>query len=233
MAGLTKEHVRIIDYVTPQGVTTLRTTKGILFRMPNGETEMLHYTVSDWRGTRNFRANLRRNGIEYPGDYENKKSKKPPKKDSIEKVKSVLSDFNSDSVTTVEIYKKLKTIGTPANATTIQGVMLYLGYWHDYKKPDARTTFVWHPPIDPKEIVEPLEDMENLVEYADDTDDETDADTETVNVSTVAVTENALHNDGVEHWFVQLDGLDGSITIDQLRIIYMAAGFNLEVRLTR
>jgi Fe-S-cluster formation regulator IscX/YfhJ len=233
MAGFTQEHKRIVDYVTPQGVTTTRTTKGLLFRFPNGETEMLHYTVSDWRGTRNFRANLRRNGIEYPGDYSDRKNKKPPMKSSIERVKEALKDLDPDRVTTVQLHAKLTEHGQTMNTSTIQHVMIHLGYWHDYKPSKSRKTFVWHPPIDPKEIIEPVEDMKNLVEYADDTTDQTDANGETVIVSIPKETHIPMVIDDRNSWPVQLDHLDGTITIDQLRIIYMAAGLNVEMRVWR
>jgi hypothetical protein len=233
MAGLTQEHKRIIDYVTPQGVTTTRTTKGILFRFPNGDTEMLHYSVSDWRGTRNFRANLKRNGIEYPGDYANARKKNPPMKSSIERVREALKDLDPNRITTVDLHEKLKSQGQNMNTATIQQVMMHIGYWHDFKKPKSKQTFVWHPPVDPKEIIEPLEDMEDLVEYADDT---TDQDATTIEEIIVQANKDADREESLSTdnaWTVQLDLIDGNITIDMLRMLYMAAGLNVEMRVWR
>lgn len=240
MAGLTKEHVRIINYVEPQGVSVIRTTKGMLFRMPNGSTEMLHYTASDWRATRNFRANLRRNGIEYPGDYTDKKQKRPPYKESIEKVRAAINDLDADRVTTVQIAAK-----TGMGSGTIAHVMHHIGYWHEYKPNTSRKTFIWHPPIDPKEIVTPLEDME-LEEYIDPNEVEIVQELNYAQKALIemekekeqrkaAINEHGKYADTdsmevVKGWAVSLDDLDGSVTIDQLRMLYMATGLNVEIR---
>lgn len=69
MAGLSmKEIARIIEYVEPQGVSVTRTKKGLLLRLPNGKTEMVHFTNSDHRAFENQRARLHRAGIELPTD---------------------------------------------------------------------------------------------------------------------------------------------------------------------
>jgi hypothetical protein len=228
MAGFTQEHKRIVDYVEAQGVTVTRTTKGLLFRAPNNETTVLHWTESDWRSTRNFRANLKRMGIEYPGDYQRAGMKKPPMKSSVEKIQEALKDLDPNRVTTSELFKR-----TNVTTATITRVMLHLGWWHEYKKPKSTKPIVWHPPVDPKEVIEPVEDMKNLVEYADDTNDKTDANSTSLDISAVEAFSQAVHNTPDNSWPVQLDHLDGTITIDQLRIIYMAAGLNVEMRVWR
>jgi hypothetical protein len=215
MPGLTKEHVRVIKYLEPQGVTTTRTKDGLLFRMPDGGTEMLHYTQSDWRGTRNFRANLRRHGVEYPGDYQDRgKRRKPPYADSIAKVEAALADLNPDQVTTVEICKATGQI-----SSTVTHVMIHLGWWHDYKTPKSKQTFVWHPPFDPTEIVELVEDAEPEPEP------------ETRPVPGKPGVREFL--DSVESWTVDLATLDPTTTLGQLVKLYAASALHVEVRIWR
>jgi hypothetical protein len=229
MAGFTQEHKRIVDYVEAQGVTVTRTTKGLLFRAPNNETTVLHWTESDWRSTRNFRANLKRMGVEYPGDHSNDKKRKTPTKVSIERIQEALKDMDPNNVNGRELRQRVPNM----SIMTINSVMQYLGYWHEFKPKGSTRTTVWHPPYDPKEIIEPVEDMKNLVEYADDTTDKTDANSTSLDISAVEAFSQAVHNTPDNSWPVQLDHLDGTITIDQLRIIYMAAGLNVEMRVWR
>lgn len=70
MAGMSrKEIARLLDHVEPQGVTATRTTKGVMLRMPDGETTaMLHFTGSDVREQHNVRARLKRAGVTWPGE---------------------------------------------------------------------------------------------------------------------------------------------------------------------
>lgn len=69
MAGMSmKEIARIIEFIEPQGVGVTRTKKGLLLRLPNGDTDMIHFTNSDHRAYANTRARLRRAGIDLPTD---------------------------------------------------------------------------------------------------------------------------------------------------------------------
>ncbi|AYG02404.1 hypothetical protein D7I44_01865 [Gryllotalpicola protaetiae] len=63
-----KEISELVAYIEPQGVRTLRTKKGILLRLPNDETAMVHFTTSDVRAKDNLRTRLHRAGIECPDD---------------------------------------------------------------------------------------------------------------------------------------------------------------------
>lgn len=211
MPGLTREHLRIINYLEPQGVTVTRTTKGLLFRLPNGSTESLHFTQSDWRATRNFRAQLRRNGVEYPGDYSQAKSRKKPYKQSVEKITTALESWpEGERVTTVELCRRTGNM----TSSTVVHVMQSLGWWHDYKKPGSRQTYYWNPPIDPHEIVEELPEPEPVED---------------------PINRPALREflDTVDSWCVQLDGLDQTTTVAQLRALYAASGLNAELRVWR
>jgi len=194
-------------------VTTTRTTKGLVFRLPNGETESLHFTQSDWRATRNFRAQLRRNGLEYPGDYTRFKGRKgKPQSSTIEKLTEALADIDhapEAAVTTVELCSR-----TGLNSPAVVRGMQELGWWHDYRKPGARLTLVWHPPFDPTEVIEEIEP-------------------EPPTLSIVPDAPEREFIDSVDSFAVPLDELDPSTTISQLLALYRATGLACELRAWR
>jgi hypothetical protein len=59
---------RFIRSMEEQGVGVTRTTKGLLLRLPDGETTSLHFTNSDVRAPINLMARLRRAGVRHPDD---------------------------------------------------------------------------------------------------------------------------------------------------------------------
>jgi hypothetical protein len=59
---------RFVRSMEEQGVGVTRTTKGLLLRLPDGETTSLHFTNSDVRAPINLMARLRRAGVRHPDD---------------------------------------------------------------------------------------------------------------------------------------------------------------------
>ncbi len=59
---------RFIRSMEEQGVGVTRTTKGLLLRLPDGETTSLHFTNSDVRAPINLMSRLRRAGVRHPDD---------------------------------------------------------------------------------------------------------------------------------------------------------------------
>ena len=59
---------RFIRSMQDQGVGVTRTTKGLLLRLPNGETTTMHFTNSDVRAVDNLISRLRRAGVRHPDD---------------------------------------------------------------------------------------------------------------------------------------------------------------------
>ena len=69
MSGMSmKEIARLLDHVEPQGVRPTRTKNGILLRLPDGKTAMVHFTTSDVNARKALRATLKRSGITMPTD---------------------------------------------------------------------------------------------------------------------------------------------------------------------
>jgi hypothetical protein len=233
MAGLTQEHVRLINYLEPQGVTVTRTTKGLLFRFPDSSTYTIHWTQSDWRATRNFRANVRAHGLEWPGDYQTKaKRTKPPLKSSIEKVTQALADLNPETVTTVDIARV-----TGMGSATIAHTMVALGWWHDYKPTNSRRSFVWHPPVDPKA---PADTIPDIPEEPESSGALTQTPSETLSepVAEPVATPIRQHAgrefiDSADSWTVDLDSLNPKITVGKLAALYASTGLQVEIRVWR
>ena len=59
---------RFIRSMQEQGVGVTRTTKGLLLRLPDGETTTMHFTNSDVRAIDNLISRLRRAGVRHPDD---------------------------------------------------------------------------------------------------------------------------------------------------------------------
>lgn len=65
------EQARFIKSMEEQGVGVTRTTKGLLLRLPNGESTAVHFTHSDHRSQKNLMSVLRRAGVRHPEDPKN------------------------------------------------------------------------------------------------------------------------------------------------------------------
>ena len=69
MPGLSrKETERLLDYIEPQGVKISPVKNGVMLRLPDGGTQVVHFSVSDHRGPQKLRARLKRAGVSWPTD---------------------------------------------------------------------------------------------------------------------------------------------------------------------
>lgn len=62
---------RFVRSMEDQGVGVTRTKKGLLLRLPDGESTSVHFTNSDVRAEQNLIARLRRAGVRHPDDPRN------------------------------------------------------------------------------------------------------------------------------------------------------------------
>jgi hypothetical protein len=211
MPGLTREHQRLIKYVEPQGVTVTMTKSGLLFRFPNGGTEMIHYTSSDWRATRNNRANFRRNGIAWPGDdSQDGGARSKPRATTLARVNAALDQFSPEQAAAgLSVTEVSKASGVTFFA--VENSMRAAGWWKDYGLQGK-----WFPPIlDPNEVVEEVE-----VE-----DDEVALPSQDL----APVTE-----DDHTPWMVTLaDLVVPGLTVEDLVATFQAMGLAAEVKLWR
>jgi hypothetical protein len=59
---------RFIRHMEMQGVGVTRTKKGLLLRLPDGKSTMVHFTTSDVNAIKSLKARLRRSGVSHPDD---------------------------------------------------------------------------------------------------------------------------------------------------------------------
>lgn len=147
MAGMSrKEIARLLDHIEPQGVTTTRTTKGVLLRLPDQSTTMLHFTGSDVREAKNVRARLKRAGVSWPTDGEplgDRILTSRPQKRTLEVAAEALSRWEGRSITGAQL-RRLLPEGVTMTVHTSQVALWHLG-WTPTGSATARK---WLRPID-------------------------------------------------------------------------------------
>jgi hypothetical protein len=125
-----KEIARLLDHIEPQGVNVTRTTKGVLLRLPDQSTTMLHFTGSDVREAKNVRARLKRAGVSWPTDGEplgDRIIKSRPQKRSLDKARAALEGWEGRSITAAQL-RRLMPEDEPMGAHTSQVVLWHLGW---------------------------------------------------------------------------------------------------------
>jgi hypothetical protein len=135
MAGISgKELKRIVQHVETQGVTITRTKKGLLMRLPNGKTTMLHFTNSDHRGRLNFRAELKRAGVTLPDEKLPNTQiaeyiMRPMTPKVLDRARTVLDLLgNPPEVSSGQLTQVLKTQGLPVDPTFPPRALYHTGY---------------------------------------------------------------------------------------------------------
>lgn len=131
MAGMSrKEIARLLDHIEPQGVTTTRTTKGVLLRLPDQSTTMLHFTGSDVREAKNVRARLKRAGVSWPTDGEplgDRIITSRPQKRTLALATEALSRWEGRSITGAQL-RRLLPEGESMTVHTSQVALWHLGW---------------------------------------------------------------------------------------------------------
>lgn len=129
-----KDYRPLLKHLERQGVVISDTTKGYFLRLPNGQTMMLHKTLSDWRAANNVRSRLRAAGLTWPGDVTKKPvadwiAKAKPQQRTLDRYRAHLGDPLPDSVIVTHVAKDIK----PPDAklpdySTAYKVLYALGY---------------------------------------------------------------------------------------------------------
>lgn len=146
-----KEISRLLDHVEPQGVRLTRTTKGVLLRMPDDSTAMIHFTGSDHREPKNVRAALKRAGVTWPTDGGNDLRKDvteiQPSARTLARVLPVLDKWEHRYITAAQLMRAYAAAhpGEPAlTQLTCQRVLFHSG-WTATGKTTARK---WLRPVE-------------------------------------------------------------------------------------
>lgn len=165
-----KDQRRLLLHVEKQGVNVTETKKGYLMRFPNGKTEMLHKSQSDYRGVNNLKASLKRSGITWPFDGEKAELPKyitdsPPRKSTLEKYLTTLEAMGEgrqlEEVTATELarahWSRLRPEDPfPKNTGTVLSTAFRVLYGLGYKQTAYRKGkfgFVWELPVTEKPAV--------------------------------------------------------------------------------
>lgn len=120
--------VRFTRSMEEQGVGVTRTKKGLLLRLPGGESTVMHFTESDVRAQANLIARLRRANVTHPDDPRGPLrlptyiTEPQPKERTLDKARAIIEKMGyPERVATSDLYDTF--------ATTDAGRMLYfLGY---------------------------------------------------------------------------------------------------------
>lgn len=131
MAGMSrKEIARLIDHIQPQGVNVTRTTKGVMLRLPDQSTTMLHFTGSDVREAKNVRARLKRAGVTWPTDGEALPDyllKSRPLKSTLAKVSKALEGWDNRYISGAQL-RRLMPEGDSLGNAAAQAALWHLGW---------------------------------------------------------------------------------------------------------
>lgn len=260
MAGMArKEIARLLDHIEPQGVSVTRTTKGVLLRLPDDTTTMLHFSGSDVREPKNVRARLKRAGVSWPGE----ESPLPqwiaerPTQRTLDRVQAVLATYEHRYITGGQLSRLLVAAGDkPMNSMVTQRALYHLG-WVATGKSTGRK---WLRPLE----LEPDPFAEEAAELAAAAEAEAAAAEAEAEAKAEAKRqlELAAHNAAAEpvhlepkperslslvpdgarpaevqptddSWAISLDTLPNDLNVTQLWVLLQALGLQGEIRVRR
>lgn len=239
MAGMSmKEIARIVEHVEPQGVTVTRTKKGLLLRLPNHETTMVHFTTSDVRAVKNLRATLKRAGVTMPNDRHTAQAELAPYITNVtptqrtkDRAQASLDKLGLRKVTT----KQLVAAGGAPNVIQASQVLFALGWTPSKTTRNARRYWLAPVETDPEPIVlegaEALTAMQHALGQPTLTAVEASAESETSAAGVVGGHAREFI-DTAESW-AAWDDLPGDMTLDQARRFLAALGMQGELRVWR
>jgi hypothetical protein len=249
MAGMPmKEVARIAKHVEAQGVNITRTKKGLLLRMPDGESAMMHFTTSDVNAIKNLRAQLHRSGVSLPNDRHDLTSvpayaRRNATKQSLTRVRAILKELDHPQIVkpaqVISLYNERYETHAGANAT-VMSALHKIGYYPALSPAqikrggDAKTVRQWERDLTAAELAElipeaPVEEPkpEPVLRIVPDEPEPVP--------EPEAPAEPAAREfiDTADSWTVTLDALDQSLTVGQVLALYVATGLDVELRVWR
>lgn len=144
MPGLSmKETRRLIEHIEPQGVRATKTKNGLLLRLPNGDSTVVHYSVSDHRGPAKLRATLKRAGVTWPTDPGQHVQKGKPGKLTQERGEKALKALGDVPQLTTREMALAMGLDPKKNGVQVRRFLLWAGW-----QPVGNTlTARWIPPL--------------------------------------------------------------------------------------
>jgi hypothetical protein len=243
-----KEIARLLDHIEPQGVMTTRTTKGVLLRLPDGESTMLHFSGSDVREAKNVRARLKRSGVSWPTDGGEDLGPRitdhKPLKSTLDKVSTALESWDQRTINASQLVRLMGGVPNASKGQTSNGMTiltaqraLYALGWQPIGKSTARK---WLPPLElePEPIdLTPAPQPEELQLAAHN------APAEPVHIEPhrlslvpdAAPPAEPVPADGAhpDSWAMAIDQLPNDTSVTQLWLMLAAMGLEGEIRVWR
>lgn len=240
---------RFVRSMEDQGVGVTRTKKGLLLRLPDGESTSVHFTNSDVRAEQNLIARLRRAGVRHPDDPRNVA-------DLPENITNAVVADRSKR----KIMGAIESMGWPEyvrvmdleNRTgqahiTITRALYAMGFIpivgkrnaRDWKTPDSILAMKPESPTIPDAEFDPGEDpgVDDLMEPVN-FDPPLSTEEAEAYVEATKKDEEREFIDTHDSWVLDLERLVGwpfseSISVSQLRATMEAAGLEVEIRVWR
>lgn len=130
MPGMTASQVEALGrHVERQGVKVTRTKNGLLLRLPNQDTTMVHYTSSDVNQIHQIRRILSRAGVTMPQEARAHGETRKPSKRSKALVKAeIIALGDPESVTIREIMTAITSKGEVITSGAVSNVLSAWGY---------------------------------------------------------------------------------------------------------
>jgi len=196
-------------HVERQGVKVTRAKDGYLFRLPNQDTTMVHFTSSDVNQKHQVRRALKRAGVEWPEDHKHPDRK--PTKRSAKLVRDALIALGDPETVSV---KEIKDSGLTAGGMTITAVLLSMGYAASGNTSSRR----FHRPPD-LELMEPV-----------------DPNPQTAPAEPSGVVPGAPEREFVDlvgSWMIPAGDLPDTLSIRDARELLARVGLGMELRVWR
>lgn len=242
---------RFVRSMEEQGVGVTRTTKGLLLRLPDGETTSLHFTNSDVRAPINLMSRLRRAGVRHPDDPKDVRelpsnitegpAVSPRTKQKV--VDYIVDNGFPEVVTVMELVAHTEMVHITATRALYQ-----MGFTPVKGKRGARDWIVPEEILAKKPVAVLDADMERLLRSEEKVADAAESPTfeeaisptrdedEVKRLKSLAEREFIDTHDS---WVLDMSTLIGfpftekPITVEQLRTVLAAAGLEMEVRVWR
>jgi hypothetical protein len=195
-------------HVERQGVKVTRTKKGLLFRLPNQDTMMVHFSSSDVNQVHQVRRELKRAGILMPAEA--KSVSKHPTKANRDLVTQILQELGDPEVVELkEVRAKALALGHQTATGTISGVLLSLGY-------SASGSTVSRRYHRPQEVIAKLpEDIEQEIRQER---------------AIIAANPEVEFIDTVGSWMVDPTQLPSTLTIEAAAALLAKVGLGMQIR---
>jgi hypothetical protein len=228
-----KEIARLVKHIEPQGVKFTRTKKGLLLRLPDDTTTMIHFTSSDHASTDAIRARLRRAGVSWPTD--SAAVKLPPylgtgsaSKTTLERMSGVLDDLgNPLKLKTADAMRIWKSKGYPTDYASVMRGLYNSGYTPTQKTPRGQIAWEREDEEAVTAIVEEIEHPEPIEPPALALVPEPEPEPEPTKPA------GREFIDTADSWTVDLETIDRDLTLRQILGLYGSTGLTLELRVWR